>query len=114
MIILRDSEVRCLSWHLSNYMVLKGYLIRLTHSFTTQLLSHVPSTLIKTLPLRLLEKGRQDPTRTLMGKYFDFGKCFMVRVVFDWSLEGNISVDTDSSGKKGKDIPGETTLYVYV
>lgn len=38
----------------------------------------------------------------------------MVRVMFDWSLEGNISVDTDSSGKKGKDIPGEPTLYVYV
>ena len=35
--------------------------------------------------------------RTLMGKYFDFGKCFMVRVVFDWSLEGNSSVDTASS-----------------
>lgn len=52
--------------------------------------------------------------RTLMGKYFDFGKCFMVRVVFDWSLEGNSSVDTASSGKKGKDTPGETTLYIYV
>lgn len=38
----------------------------------------------------------------------------MVRVMFDWSLEGNISVDTDSSGKKGRDIPGEPTLYVYV
>ena len=63
---------------------------------------------------RLLGKGRQDPMRTLVGKYFDFGKCFMVRVMFDWSLEGNISVDTDSSGKKGKDIPGEPTLYVYV
>lgn len=48
--------------------------------------------------------------RTLMGKYFDSGKCFMVRVVFDWSLEGNSSVDTAGSGKKGKDTPGETTL----
>lgn len=52
--------------------------------------------------------------KTLMGKYFDFGKCLMVRVVFGWSLGGNSSVDTASSGKKGKDTLGETTLYVYV
>lgn len=63
---------------------------------------------------RLLESGRQDPVKTLMGKYFDFGKCLMVRVVFGWSLGGNSSVDTASSEKKGKDTPGETTLYVYV
>ena len=114
MIILRDSEVRCLSLHLSDYMVHKGYLIRLTHSFTTQLLSHVPGTVRKTMQSRLLESGRQDPMKTLMGKYIDFGKCLMVRVVFGWSLGGNSSVDTASSGKKGKDTLGETTLYVYV
>lgn len=91
---------------MSNHMAFEGYLIRLTHSFTTQLLSHVPGTVIKTIQSRLLERCMQDPMRTLMGKYFDFGKCFMVRVVFHWNLEGISSVDASSSGRKRKDIPG--------
>lgn len=49
----------------------------------------------------------QDPIRTLIGKYSDFRKRFMVRVMCGWSLEGTSSMDAASSGRKRKDIPGE-------
>lgn len=49
-----------------------------------------------------------------MGKHFNFGKCFLVRVMCDWILEGISHVDTTSSGRKKEGSPQGMTLGTWL